>query len=43
MLSAGQKPLALTEAEMDRINRHEMREFHVGKLWKYYLHKAGEQ
>jgi len=43
VLSAGQKPLALTDAEMDQINRHEMREFHVGKLWKYYLHKTGER
>jgi L-ribulose-5-phosphate 4-epimerase len=40
VLSAGQKPLALTDAEMDQINRHEMREFHVSKLWKYYVHKA---
>ena len=40
VLNAGQKPLALTEAEMEQINRHEMREFHVGKLWKYYGHKA---
>lgn len=40
VLNAGQKPLALTEAEMEQINRHEMREFHVGKLWTYYVHKA---
>ena len=43
VLSAGQKPLALTDAEMDQIDRHEMREFHIGKLWKYYLQKAGER
>jgi len=40
VLNAGQKPLALTDAEMEQINRHEMREFHVGKLWKYYVHKG---
>lgn len=40
VLSAGQKPLVLTEAEMEQINRHENREFHVDKLWKYYLRKA---
>lgn len=40
VLNAGQKPLALTESEMEQINRHEMREFHVGKLWKYYVHKG---
>jgi L-ribulose-5-phosphate 4-epimerase len=43
VLSAGQKPLALTDAEMDQINRHEIREFHVGKLWKYYVQKARQQ
>ena len=40
VLNAGKKPLALTETEMEQINRHEMREFHFGKLWKYYVHKA---
>jgi L-ribulose-5-phosphate 4-epimerase len=40
VLNAGQEPLALTDAEMEQINRHEMREFHVGKLWKYYVHKG---
>ena len=40
VLNAGRKPLPLTDAEMEQINRHEMREFHVGKLWKYYVHKA---
>jgi ribulose-5-phosphate 4-epimerase/fuculose-1-phosphate aldolase len=40
VLNAGKKPLALTKSEMEQINRHEMREFHVGKLWKYYIHKA---
>jgi hypothetical protein len=40
VLSAGQKPVPLTDAEMALIDRHEMREFHVRKLWKYYLQKA---
>ena len=40
VLNAGQKPLPLTEAEIEQINRHEMREFHIGKLWQYYVHKA---
>ena len=40
VLQAGRKPLPLTEAEMEQINRHEMREFHVGKLWSYYVNKA---
>lgn len=40
VLDAGKNPLALTKTEMEQINRHEMREFHVGKLWKYYVHKA---
>ncbi|HVY58244.1 MAG TPA: class II aldolase/adducin family protein [Xanthobacteraceae bacterium] len=40
VLQAGRTPLPLTAAEMERINRHEMREFHVGKLWNYYVRKA---
>jgi ribulose-5-phosphate 4-epimerase/fuculose-1-phosphate aldolase len=40
VLNAGREPLPLTESEMEQINRHEMREFHVGKLWKYYVHQA---
>lgn len=40
VLKAGAKPLALTMAEREQINRHEMREFHVDKLWRYYTDKA---
>ena len=40
VLNAGQKPLALTTTEIEQIDRHEMREFHVGKLWKYYLQRG---
>lgn len=43
VLSSGQKPMPLTETEMEQINRHEMREFHVAKLWKYYVDKAGQR
>jgi ribulose-5-phosphate 4-epimerase/fuculose-1-phosphate aldolase len=43
VLGAGQKPLPLTDAEMEQIDRHEMRDFHVAKLWKYYLHQSGER
>ncbi len=40
VLQAGKTPLPLTLDEMDQINRHEMRDFHIGKLWTYYLRKA---
>ena len=40
VLQAGAEPLPLTQAEREQINRHEMREFHVGKLWRYYVEKA---
>ena len=40
VMQAGRKPLALTEAEMEQINRHEMRDFHCGKLWTYYVRKG---
>ena len=41
-LQAGAKPLPLTDAEMEQINRHEMRDFHVPKLWSYYTSKAAK-
>jgi L-ribulose-5-phosphate 4-epimerase len=40
VLQAGQKPLPLTEAELEQINRHEMRDFHIAKLWNYYLRRG---
>jgi L-ribulose-5-phosphate 4-epimerase len=40
VLNAGQTPLALTRTEMEQINRHEMRAFHVDKLWTYYVRKG---
>lgn len=41
VLQPGAEPLPLTAAEREQINRHEMRDFHVGKLWRYYVEKAG--
>jgi L-ribulose-5-phosphate 4-epimerase len=40
VLQAGAKPMPLTRAEMDQINRHEKRGHHIGKLWKYYVGKG---
>ena len=39
-LQSGARPLPLTRAEMDQINRHEMREAHIPKLWNYYVRKG---
>jgi ribulose-5-phosphate 4-epimerase/fuculose-1-phosphate aldolase len=39
-LQAGTKPLPLTAAEMEQINRHEMRVPHIEKLWIYYVRKG---
>jgi ribulose-5-phosphate 4-epimerase/fuculose-1-phosphate aldolase len=43
VLQAGKTPLPLTDAELEQIDRHEMREFHVGKLWSYYVRKGVKQ
>ena len=40
VLQAGRRPLPLTKAEMEAIDRHEIRDFHVAKLWKYYVGKG---
>jgi ribulose-5-phosphate 4-epimerase/fuculose-1-phosphate aldolase len=40
VLRAGQTPLPLTAEELEQINRHEMRGFHVPKLWTYYMRKG---
>jgi len=37
VLQSGHKPLALTDAEIEQIERMEMREWHIKKLWNYYL------
>jgi L-ribulose-5-phosphate 4-epimerase len=39
-LQAGARPLPLTPAEMAQINRHEMRDAHIPKLWNYYVRKG---
>ena len=40
VLQAGKTPLPLSPAEIEQINKHEMRAFHVGKLWAYYVNKG---
>jgi L-ribulose-5-phosphate 4-epimerase len=40
VLQAGAVPEPLTEDELVQINKHEMREFHIGKLWNYYVRRA---
>ena len=40
VLQAGRKPLPLTKREIEQIDRHEIREFHISKLWKYYVGKG---
>jgi ribulose-5-phosphate 4-epimerase/fuculose-1-phosphate aldolase len=40
VLNAGAKPLALTEAEIEQIERMEMRDWHIKKLWNYYARKG---
>lgn len=40
VLQSGCNPRALTTEEIKQINRHEAREFHVRKLWKYYVSKG---
>jgi L-ribulose-5-phosphate 4-epimerase len=39
-LQAGAKPLPLTEAEIAQIEKMEMRDWHIKKLWNYYIRKA---
>jgi L-ribulose-5-phosphate 4-epimerase len=40
VLQTGAKPIPLTKAEMDQINRHEMRDWHIKKLWNYYTRRG---
>jgi methyl coenzyme M reductase subunit C len=42
VLQAGKTPVPLNAAEIEQINRHEMRDFHVGKLWAYYVNKGAK-
>jgi ribulose-5-phosphate 4-epimerase/fuculose-1-phosphate aldolase len=39
-LQAGAKPIPLSEAEIAQIEKMEMREWHIKKLWNYYIRKA---
>src|SRR5262249_17110490 len=39
-LQAGAKPIPLTQAEIAQIEKMEMREWHIKKLWNYYVRKA---
>ncbi len=40
VLQAGRTPLPLTPGELEQIDKHEMRDFHCEKLWKYYVGKG---
>jgi L-ribulose-5-phosphate 4-epimerase len=42
-LQAGAKPIPLTEAEIAQIEKMEMRDWHIKKLWNYYVRKAFEE
>jgi L-ribulose-5-phosphate 4-epimerase len=43
VLQAGAKPLALTDDEIAQIERMEMREWHIKKLWNYYIRKGSAE
>ena len=42
-LQAGTKPLPLTEAEIEQIEKMEMRDWHIKKLWNYYVRKGATE
>jgi hypothetical protein len=39
-MEAGARPLPLTDAEIEQIERMEMRDWHIRKLWNYYVRKG---
>ena len=39
-LQAGVRPIPLSEAEIAQIEKMEMREWHIKKLWNYYVRKG---
>jgi hypothetical protein len=39
-LQAGARPIPLSDAEIEQIERMEMRDWHIKKLWNYYVRKA---
>jgi ribulose-5-phosphate 4-epimerase/fuculose-1-phosphate aldolase len=43
VLQAGAKPLALTAHEIEQIERMEMRDWHIKKLWNYYIRKGAAE
>src|SRR5262249_1579139 len=42
-LQAGAKPLPLTAGEIEQIEKMEMRDWHIKKLWNYYVRKAASE
>ena len=40
VLTAGCRPMPLSPAEIEHIVAHEVRDYHIGKLWRYYIQKA---
>src|SRR5262245_39699023 len=42
-LQAGAKPLPLTDAEIEQIEKMEMRDWHIKKLWNYYVRKGVDE
>jgi ribulose-5-phosphate 4-epimerase/fuculose-1-phosphate aldolase len=43
VLQSGAEPEPLTADELVQINKHEMRAFHIGKLWNYYVLQGIQQ
>jgi L-ribulose-5-phosphate 4-epimerase len=39
-MQAGANPLPLTDAEIEQIEKMEMRDWHIQKLWNYYVRKG---
>ena len=42
-LQAGAKPIPLTDAEIAQIEKMEMRDWHIKKLWNYYSRKGTKE
>ena len=42
-LQAGAKPIPLSDAEIAQIEKMEMRDWHIKKLWNYYTRKATKE
>jgi ribulose-5-phosphate 4-epimerase/fuculose-1-phosphate aldolase len=40
VLQAGARPIPLTKEEIEQIDRHYIRDWHVQKLWNYYVRKG---